>query len=147
MAYVVPNEGEVKLLADLLAGGSLENWTLKLFKSNTTPAETDTAATYTEADFTGYAAKTLTRSVSGSTWSTPASAAPAGSWSAEASVAASTYGAAAQVFSCTGTGNTIYGYYIVGATSGKLILAETFATARVLSNGDSIQMSPYLGAA
>ena len=40
------------------AGGN--NFTLKLFVSNTTPADTDTAATYTVAVGGGYADKTLT---------------------------------------------------------------------------------------
>jgi uncharacterized protein YjbI with pentapeptide repeats len=55
MALLVPNVGEVVLLSNLLAGGSLENWTLKLYKTDVTPAEGDTAASYTEADFTGCA--------------------------------------------------------------------------------------------
>ena len=47
MAFLVPHEGDVQLLTDLLGGGPLENWSLGLFNTNITPAETDTAATYT----------------------------------------------------------------------------------------------------
>ena len=43
MALLVPHEGDVQLLTDLLGGGPLENWQLGLFNSNITPAETDTA--------------------------------------------------------------------------------------------------------
>ena len=62
---MVPLEGDIQLLTDLLVGGALENWQLGLFHANITPAETDTAATYTaqEATFTNYKRKTLTRSV------------------------------------------------------------------------------------
>ena len=60
MAFLVPNPGETLVVGMIVNKTAPENLVLKLFKSNTTPAETDTAATYTEADFTGYAAITLT---------------------------------------------------------------------------------------
>jgi hypothetical protein len=135
VAVLVPDVGEVVLLSDLLAGGSLENWTLKLFKNNVTPAEGDTAATYTVADFTGYANKTLTRTLSGSTWSTP---------STSSGTTSSTYGAAAQSWSVGASGNTIYGAYVVGATSTTLIYSDLLATPRVLANGDTYQYTPKL---
>ncbi len=57
MALVVPHEGEIQLLTDLLGQGSREDWQLRLFNSAITPAETDVAATYSvhEAAFTTYA--------------------------------------------------------------------------------------------
>jgi hypothetical protein len=140
MAMLIPNEGEIQLLTDLLGAG--ENWTLKLFQNNITPAETDTALTYTEASFTGYSAKTLTRTLSGTTWSTPAGTGT----TLEAQDAKSVYGAAAQ--SWTGTSaQTIYGYYIVGATSGKLICAERFASPLSVVNPTTINLQPVLEAA
>jgi hypothetical protein len=143
MSAVIPNEGEVQLLTEQLSAG--ENWLLGLFHSNITPAETDTAATYTaqEATFSGYARKTLTRSVSGSTWQVT-SGAPSGTppWSAEASVAKGSYGSAAQVWTCGLTGDTVYGYFIVGMSSGKLILAEAFSTPRTLAAGDTLTLPP-----
>lgn len=145
MPAVIPNDSEPTLLSNLLAGGAFENWTLKLYKTNVTPAETDTIASYTVADFTNYTNKTLTRSISGSTWSTPASGAPTGSWSGEASVAESTY--QQQSWTCGATGNTIYGYWIEGATSTKLIMAELFATARTLASGDTLNLTPRIGLA
>jgi len=134
MPLLVPNVGEVVLLTNTLNGGTLENWTLKLFKSNTTPAEGDTAGTFTEADFTGYSAKTLTRSVSGSTWATPSTA---------GGTTSSSY--AAQTFtSSDSTSQTIYGYFIVGATTGTLIYAERFGTARNLVSPDTLTVTPRL---
>lgn len=149
MSAVVPNEAEVRLLTDLLGGGSLENWTLELYKTNVTPSETDVYASnpFTVADFTNYVAKTLTRSLSGSTWSTPASGSPTGSWSAEASVAEATYGASAQSWTCGASGNTIYGYWIRGATNSKFVCAELFGTARVLASGDVLNLTPRIGMA
>jgi len=43
-----------------------ENLILRLYRINRTPALTDSTANYTEANFTSYAAKTLTRA----TWQT-----------------------------------------------------------------------------
>ncbi|QEH38652.1 hypothetical protein OJF2_72580 [Aquisphaera giovannonii] len=146
MALLVPREGDVQLLTDLLGGGTLENWLLGLFHANITPSETDTAATYTaqEATFTSYARKTLTRSIGASTWNTPVSQAPSGSpaWSARSQVGHSQYGASPQTWVCGATGDTIYGYFIVGATSGKLICAEAFATPRTLASGDTLSIIP-----
>jgi hypothetical protein len=146
MALLVPREGDVQLLTDLLGGGTLENWSLRLFNSNITPAETDSASTYTahETAFSGYAAKTLTRSVSASTWNTPVSQAPSGTpaWSSRAQVGHSQYGASPQSWTCGATGDTIYGYFITGASSGKLICAEAFATPRTLASGDTLSITP-----
>jgi len=146
MALLVPHEGDVQLLNDLLGGGSLENWQLGLFNSNITPAETDTASTYTvhEATFTSYARKTLTRSVGSSTWNTPVSQAPSGAppWSSRTQVGHSQYGSSPQSWTCGATGEMIYGYFIVGATSGKLICAEAFAAPRTLVNGDTLSITP-----
>jgi hypothetical protein len=146
MALLVPREGDVQLLTDLLSGGTLETWSLRLFNSNITPSETDTASTYTahEATFSGYAAKTLTRSIGASTWNTPVSQAPSGSppWSSRTQVGHSQYGSSPQTWTCGATGDTIYGYFITGATSGKLICAEAFATPRTLANGDTLSVTP-----
>lgn len=134
MPLLIPNVGEVVCLTNLLNGGTLENWTLKLFKSDTTPAEGDTAATYTEADFSGYSAKTLTRSVGGSTWATPTTT---------AGTTSSSY--PAQTFtSSDATSQIIYGYFYVGATSGTLILAERFDTPRTLVSPDTLTFTPRI---
>ncbi|MGO9598118.1 MAG: hypothetical protein ACLP7Q_09010 [Isosphaeraceae bacterium] len=144
MALIVPHQGDVQLLTDLLSNG--ENWLLCLFNSAITPSETDVAATYTahETAFAGYSRKTLTRSVTSSTWSTPVSQAPSGSppWSSRSQVGHSQYGSSPQQWTCSGTGDTIYGYFVLGATSGNLIFAEAFATPRTLTNGDSLSITP-----
>lgn len=146
MALVVSREGDVQILNDLFSGGALEDWLLCLYNSNITPAETDTAATYTasEAAFTNYARKTLTRSISPSTWNPPVSQAPSGSppWSARTQVGHTQYGASPQTWACGATGDTIHGYFVLGATSGKLICAEAFSTPRTLASGDSLSITP-----
>ncbi len=146
MALLVPHQGDVQLLTDLLAGGALENWQLGLFNTNITPSETDTAATYTahEAVFSGYSRMTLTRGISSTTWSTPVSQPPSGSppWTGRSQVGHSQYGNAPQVWTCGTTGDTVYGYFIIGATSGNLICAEAFATPRTLGSGDTLSLTP-----
>lgn len=147
MARLIPNEGEIQSLTEFLSAG--EAFFLKLFKSNTTPAETDTPASYTlvtTSDFPGYADKTLTRSVSGSTWNTPASGAPTNAWSVEASVAESVYGSTAQSWTNNGGSPvTVYGYILVGATSGKLRGVETFDAPRTLQVADTLEFFPRFG--
>ena len=146
MALLCPREGNVQLLTDLLGAG--ENWLLRLYHSNITPSETDTGSTYTaqEAIFTGYAAKTLTRTIGTSNWNTPINAAPTG-WTpfgTHTQVGRSQYGAAAQAWTCGATGDTIYGYFITGVTSSKLICAEKFGTARTLANTDVLNLQPMM---
>lgn len=134
---VIPNDGEQQLLADLLGGGSLNNWSLRLFKTNVTPAETDTYATYTLADFTGYSNKTLTRSISSGTWNTPDTSGT----TLETQNARSIYGSAAQSWSATSV-QTVYGYLIYDATATKLIAAEAFASAVGLVNPSTLSLQP-----
>ena len=47
-------------------------------------------------------------------------------------------------WTCGATGDTIYGYFILGATSAKLILAEKFGTARTLANTDVLNLQPMM---
>jgi hypothetical protein len=146
MALLVPHEGELQLLSDLLGGGSLENWQLCLFNFNITPSETDTASTYTthEALFTSYTRLTLTRQIGANYWNTPVSQTPSGSppWSTRSQVGHSQYGSAPLAWTSGATGDTIFGYFILGATSGKLICAEAFATPRTLASGDTLSLTP-----
>lgn len=150
MSFIVPNQGEVQLLKDVLGSGgtagviTLEAWTLKLFKVDKTPAEGDSAADYTVCDFGGYVDKTLTRDTQAGHWSVPASVAPTDGWASDGSVAEATY--AAQSWTAT-TSQTVYGYIIVGATSGVLIHAVKFTTAITVGVGVPISVTPRFGAA
>ena len=131
-AYV----GLAKVLSETLASG--ENWLLKLYTNNSagvgyTPTASDTASTYTEASISGYSAITLTRSVTSATWGTP---------SAGVTPSVSNYnGSTGVTFSFTGTG-TVYGYYIVSATTGILIGAEKFATPFAIYNPSTLTVKP-----
>ena len=131
MALLVPNTGENLVVGMIVNKTAPENLVLKLFKSNTTPAEGDTAATYTEADFTGYSSATLTGA----------------SWTVTADTAA--YAQQSFTSSATQTLQNVYGYYLVQATSGVLIWAERFSDApyAISNNGDVIRVTPTITAA
>ena len=104
MALVVPDLGEIELLTKLLKNtADTEDYILKLYKNNYTPIAATVVGSFTEADFTNYVDKTIARS----DWATPSTV----SNKAESSVAT-------QSWTCGVTTNTIYGYYVVGATSG-----------------------------
>jgi hypothetical protein len=143
MSMIVLHTGQVQLETDLLGGGSLENWSLRLFSTSHTPADTDTLSTYTaiEASFTGYAAKTLTRSLTGSTWSTPTISGT--TIDTSSSNAKSSYGSSAQSWSAT-SAQTIYGYFWSGVTSGVGICAEAFASSISLTNPSTLNLTPVL---
>lgn len=131
MALNVPHTGENIALEALLNKTAPQNQILKLFQNNITPSDTDTAATYTEATFTGYAGLALT----GATWGAAAGG-------------IITY-SAQQTFTSTGVvSNSIYGYYVVQTTSGILMWSERDASAPfVVSNvGDAVKLTPTISA-
>src|SRR5690606_3636164 len=99
MALVVPDEGELRLLDVMLkvALDTNEDQILKLFKNDYTSDADSSSGSFTEADFTGYAARTMVRS----SWNSAVTT----SNKAEAS-----YGPTPQSWTCGATGNTIYGY-------------------------------------
>lgn len=128
---VVPNVGEDLALKALLNHTAGLNQTLKLYTSNTTPAETDTAATYTEASGNGYSAINLT----GSSWSFTPGAPSQGAY-------------AEQTFTFTGALGNVYGYFVVQQTTGTLLWAERFTGApfNIANNGDQIKVTPVITA-
>jgi len=130
MALVVPNAGELELLDKMLKDAlSLnEDYILKLFQNDYTPDQTTANGSLTEANFTNYAAVTLTRA----------------GWNSAVTVsnkAESSYGSAAQSWTCGTTGNTIYGYWVANP-SNVVLWAERFAVSRVLANGDVLNLTP-----
>lgn len=132
-SLVVPDTGEVYFLKCMLYQAAAD-LTLKLYKTNVTPGESDTTGSYTVADFTGYSNKTLTASQSGGTWAVPTTS---------SGTSSTTY--AQQSWTLSGTSQTIYGYYII--ISSTLVIAELFATARTLGDTDVLNLTPALQAA
>jgi hypothetical protein len=130
MALRIPNGAEALLLEILVNKTAAQNLVLRLFKNDVTPADTDTVSNYTEADFTGYSAVTLT----GANWTaTPGDP-------TEIAYAQQSFTSSA------GSQNqTIYGYYLTRATGGELIIAERFGTSYTIqNNGDTIKVTPKI---
>lgn len=105
----VPNMGEVLALRALVNNISPQNLVLRLFINDAIPAETDEAATYTEASGFGYEAIKLR----GSLWRFVEGQASAASYPL-------------QSFRFTGAIGNIYGFYLTQVVSGSLVCAERF---------------------
>lgn len=131
MPLLVPIVGENVILENITNRTAPQNLVLRLFQSNTTPADTDTAGTYTESTFPGYGAITLT----GASWNAAASG----------SIAYS----AQQTITCSGSASqNVYGYYITQVTSGILMWAERDASApfAIANSGDAVKITPAITA-
>lgn len=123
--WFIPDEG-LKLLLQrgLFTTGvsAAEDYHLKGFSNNHTPAFGDTTASYTESAFTGYASVAITHS----SFPAPTTTAPG----------ASTTSSTPAVFTCTsGAAENMYGVYLVGDTSGKVIAAGKFDNVRSMAPG------------
>lgn len=142
MAMKILKTGQQQLLADLLAGGTLEVWTLGLFSTSHAPLVTDTLATYTaiEATFTGYVTKSLTRSIAGGTWG--AVGLTGTTIDAVNSNAKSTYGTQLS-WSATSV-QTVYGYFVKGATSAVGLFAEQWGSSIALVNPSTLNLTPVI---
>lgn len=130
MALNFPDVGENLALEMITNKTAPQNLVLKLYKNNITPSDTDTAATYTEADFTGYSAITLT----GASWG---------------SASGGTIAYAQQTFTCSGaSSNSIYGYFVIQTTSTVLLYSERDASApfTVTVSGDAVKVTPTISA-
>ena len=132
MTIKVPNEGELKIIEWALNDDSTtapEDFTLEIFKNDYTPVDTSTGSDFTAATFTGYSAATLTRgSFSGPTTNAQGKA--------ELTYTEQQWDASSD--------ETVYGYWVRGATSGTVIWAERFSGARPLTNGDTIRIVPKI---
>ena len=129
MALLVPNHGEGDGLNYFVNKTSPENLVLRLYTNNISPAETDTASTYTEASGFGYAAVTT----AGASWTIT-----------EGAPSQAAY--AQQTFTFTGNLGNVYGYYFTRVTSGRVSYIERFPDGpySIVNNGDQIKVTPQI---
>lgn len=131
MTLLVPNHGEGDSLRYLVNKSAPEDLVLRLFTNNITPAETDTAATYTEAAFTGYGALNL----AGANWTVT-----------EGAPSDATY--PQQTFTSSAGAQNVqaYGYYLTRVTSGRIAWCERFTDGpySIVNNGDQIKVTPKI---
>ena len=129
MGLVVPDEGEIELLRKMLIDlTDTEAYSLRLYQNNYAPSSSTTATDFTEADFDGYAPITFNRT----DWATPTI-----DIYSEANTTAPQ-----QAWTCGTFTNTIWGYYVLGNTSGKVLWAEKFAASRILNNNTVLHVTP-----
>ncbi|MDE2097727.1 MAG: hypothetical protein KGL39_10800 [Patescibacteria group bacterium] len=134
----------------------VESAALKLFSSNTTPAESDTAGTYTEvSNGSGYTTggQTLQSELAhaaNNVWAVPATVGSGGtgSWAQSLGTGSTNVPeSTATALSWSWTGNvTAYGYVVVGSNSGTIWWSERFANPpKNFANGDSLTLTPRFG--
>ena len=131
MALVVTNNGEQTLLEYAVKTASPGGLQIDIYKNNATPDATSTD--YTSADFfsSGGGAVTLDRTG----WS---SATTDGTGSGKI-----VYGTSCS-WDATADG-TAYGYWVaLDGSASQVIWAERFDTAKVVSNGESITITPQI---
>jgi hypothetical protein len=130
MPLVVPNNGEGDALKGYV-GVALEPLVLKLFKNNYTPGETTVAADLTEATFAGYSAKSLVPA----TWVVTEGA------PGEAAYPLQTF-----TSSAAQTAESIYGYYLVRATSGRIAHVQRFDDGpyTIANLNDDVKVTPKI---
>lgn len=126
MTLLVPNASEVIIMENFLNKTAPQDLRLKLYSSNTTPAEADLVAAYTETVGGGYADVALVAANWTVTPGNPTSAAYP-----------------EHTFAFTGAAGNVYGYYVVQAVSGALMWAERFTNAplNIQNNGDEIRIT------
>jgi hypothetical protein len=128
MPLVVPNAAEAIMLANVLNKTAPETLILRLYKNDVTPGEDDDETTYEQADFSGYAAVTLT----GANWTITPGAPSSASYAQQTFTSDAAQAAQA-----------IYGYYVIETTSGALKWAERFGSPATMTNdGDQIKVTP-----
>lgn len=129
MTLLVPNNGEGDAAAAFVNKSTLSDLVLRLFTNNITPAETDTAATYTEAAGNGYGALTLT----GASWTVTEGAPTQAAY-------------AQQIFTFTGALGNVYGYFCTRSTGGRIGYAERFSDGpyNIVNNGDQVKVTPQI---
>ena len=129
MTLLVSNASEAIMLEAFLNKTAPQDLVLRLYSSDTTPAESDTVATYTEVTGGGYAASSLTAANWTVTPGNPTTAAYP-----------------EVTFTFTGSAGNVYGYYLTQLTSGLLMWSELFTNGpfNIQNNGDQIKITPQI---
>jgi hypothetical protein len=129
---VIPSASEKDILDFALGTATPGNQKMKLYVNDVTPDDASVAATFTEMSTLTYAEKALVKA----NWVSAAGAA--------GQPAASAYAQQAWAFGA-GAAVTVYGYYVVDATTGRLLWAERFANPKLVGNaGDQILITPSM---
>ena len=131
MNMVIPDEGKILALERWLAPDVTtgEDWHVKLYVNNYTPDDSSTSSSFTESTATGYLQFVITES----NWGTA---------TITGHVAFCT-SAVVPTYTCTGgSPQTIYGWYALGATTGKVLAAQKFDSPHTFGPGTTEVLNP-----
>jgi hypothetical protein len=129
---VIPNEGKVlwatwAVIADI---SEAEDFVVDTYQNNYVPVDGSTAANFTVSSFGGYAQVAVDRN----TFGTPTIV----------SNVAVTVSSATPTYSCTsGASQTAYGWFMRGASSGKVLAAAVFDVPWTMGPGAVITLNPF----
>ena len=129
---VIPDAGQLLWLEWALISSdvTVEDLIVHLYSNDYTPAQDSVTESFTEATFTGYSEIHIYRD----SWGSPETV---------ADTAQATYSPTPS-WTCTGgSPQTVYGWYLTGATSGTTVAAQVFATPRVMSPGATEELDPF----
>jgi hypothetical protein len=126
MTILVPDVSEIILLKNFLNIEAPQELVVRLYSSDTTPSDTDTAATYTEVAGGGYAPIALNPLNWVLTPGTPSDAAYP-----------------QLTFAFSGAIGNVYGYFVTQFDSGSIMWAERFdgGPYNIANNGDEIRIA------
>lgn len=132
MNMVIPNEGKQLWLEWALPGDgtSFEDFEINLFSNDYTPVDGSTDSDFTAATFGGYAQVDAER-------------ADFGAPSISSNVAYSLLSFVPTFTQTSGSPQTVYGWWMRGATSGIVLAAQRFDTARVMAIGATETLDPF----
>lgn len=130
MSIQISNDGAERLLKYMVGiNATTETLFLRLYSNNVTPTSLTTLTDLVQVTGGGYQQKTLTVS----------------DWNVDGNVATSD----PQLFTFNANIGNIYGYYLVGQTSGELIASERFVSGpfNVANQGDTITVTATISVA
>lgn len=131
MDMIIPNEGKLLLIAlCFAAGASTEDFVVDLYQNNYTPVDSSTGSSFTVSSFTGYAQVAVARSTFGT--------------ATIVSNVANITSSVSPAYACSaGGGQLAYGWYVRGASSGKVYAAAAFSVAVNMAAGATLTLTPF----
>jgi len=130
---VICNSGKVRALFNALCAldaSTFEDWWIELFKSNTTVVAASILSEFSIADFPGYVHVSQTRA----------------EFFGAGIVAdrAQTENTSSVTFTCSGGGGQyVYGWLMVGKTSGDIFAGQNFDVPRLMNGGAIESLDPF----
>ncbi len=126
MAVVTPAAGEAIVLNRLFGKSTTGDLTLRLYENSVSLADGTVIGDFTEATFPGYSAITLANA----------------SVTVADNAGTETASYPQQTFTATGSGNSVYGYYVTDGST-QVVFAEVFSDGpyAISNSGDNVKVT------